>query len=85
MLVLSRNVGDRIVIDENIEVTVVRIRGNRVSLGVTAPRHVSVNRLDLRKRTHESHPEQPSGSPGPQHTRDSNSTNSQNGGSIIRT
>jgi carbon storage regulator CsrA len=46
MLVLSRKVGSRIVIDGNIEVSVVRLRGNRVFLGVTAPDDISIARLD---------------------------------------
>jgi carbon storage regulator len=50
MLVLSRKVGQRIVLGPDIEVTVVQIRGQRVRVGVTAPREVSVNRLELRKR-----------------------------------
>ena len=57
MLVLSRKVGDRIVIDETIEVTVVRIHGNRVTLGVAAPRHVSVNRPAVQKSTEDGHSE----------------------------
>ena len=64
MLVLSRKVGDRIVIDENIEVTVVRIRGNRVRLGVTAPRDILVTRPRLQKRSQEDHPEQQAAAPG---------------------
>ena len=60
MLVLSRKVGDRIVIDENIEVTVVRIRGNRVRLGVTAPRDISVKRPSMPKKIAEDQLEQQS-------------------------
>ena len=51
MLVLSRKVGQRIILGPDIEITVVQIRGQRVRLGVTAPREVSVNRLELRKRS----------------------------------
>ena len=51
MLVLSRKVGQRIILGPDIEITVVQIRGQRVRLGVTAPREVSVNRLERRKRS----------------------------------
>ena len=44
MLVLARNIGERIIIDGNIELVVVQIRGNRVRLGVRAPREVSIHR-----------------------------------------
>jgi len=47
MLVLSRRVGEEIVIAGNIHVTVVAIKGNQVRLGVTAPASVPVARLEL--------------------------------------
>jgi len=53
MLVLSRKIGNRIVIDGNIEITVVEIYGNKVRLGVTAPRHVHVDRIESPKRIEE--------------------------------
>lgn len=49
MLVLSRKVGERIVIADNITVVVHKVAGNRVSLGVEAPRDVRVVRGELRK------------------------------------
>lgn len=81
MLVLSRTVGERIVIAESIEIVVVQIRGNKVQLGVTAPRHVSVHRLEVEKKTQKDHPEQQSLSPSLQDPGSSSSTNSRNGGS----
>jgi carbon storage regulator len=48
MLVLSRRVGEEIVIGDNIRVTVVAIRGNQVRLGFTAPPDVSIQRDELR-------------------------------------
>jgi len=47
MLVLSRKKNESIVIDGNIEVTVVEIRGDKVRLGVDAPREVSVDRREV--------------------------------------
>lgn len=49
MLVLTRKRGERVVISDNIELTVVSIRGKRVKLGVTAPADVSIRRDDLSK------------------------------------
>ena len=51
MLVLTRKRGERIVICENIVLTIVSIRGNRVKLGVHAPEHVTIRRDDLRELT----------------------------------
>ena len=45
MLVLSRKMNEAIVIGENIVVTVIDIRGDKIRLGIEAPRHVSVHRL----------------------------------------
>jgi len=47
MLVLSRKVGEQIVIGDNIYITVVSIRGKQVRLGVTAPGCVRVHREEV--------------------------------------
>ena len=47
MLVLSRKVGDKLVIDGNITVEVVKIQGNRISLGIVAPSDVKILRGEL--------------------------------------
>jgi carbon storage regulator len=47
MLVLSRRVGEEIVIGENIRVTVVVVRGHTVRLGISAPTSVPIARLEL--------------------------------------
>jgi carbon storage regulator len=44
MLVLRRKVGERIIIDGSIEVTVLRVCGNKVRLGFAAPAGVRVDR-----------------------------------------
>jgi carbon storage regulator len=49
MLVLSRKVGDKLVIDGNITVQIVKIQGNRISLGIVAPSDVSILRGELNK------------------------------------
>ena len=48
MLVLSRYRGGKILIGDNIEVTVVQIRGDKVRLGIVAPRDVEVVRDDAK-------------------------------------
>jgi carbon storage regulator len=47
MLVLTRRIGDEIVIAGNIRVTVVAVNGSRVRLGFTAPDSVTVTRGEL--------------------------------------
>lgn len=48
MLVLSRKVGERILIGENISVTVVRVAGNGVRIGIVAPDEMPVIREELK-------------------------------------
>ncbi len=44
MLVLSRKKNESIIIDENIVITVVEVRGDKVRLGIQAPREVPIHR-----------------------------------------
>ena len=50
MLVLSRKKDERIMIGENIEVTVVEIRGDRVKLGFVGPNEVPIHREEVFRR-----------------------------------
>lgn len=47
MLVLSRRVGERLVIGDDIVVTVIEVRSDGVRLGIDAPRSVSVHRAEV--------------------------------------
>ena len=47
MLVLSRHRDETIMIGDDIELTVVDIRGDKVRLGINAPSHVSVHRKEI--------------------------------------
>jgi carbon storage regulator CsrA len=47
MLVLEREVGESLVIGDDILVKVLRVRGDKVTLGITAPKQVQVDRLEI--------------------------------------
>lgn len=47
MLVLSRKKNESIVIDQNIVITVVEIRGDKVRLGIVAPRDIPIHRSEV--------------------------------------
>ena len=49
MLVLSRKVGEDLMIGDNIRVTVVKINGNSIRLGIEAPNDVNIRRGELSK------------------------------------
>lgn len=50
MLILTRRVGEAIVIDEKVTVTVLGVVGNRVRIGVNAPKVTSVHREEVSER-----------------------------------
>ena len=50
MLILSRRVGEGVVIGSDITVTVLGIKGNQVRLGIRAPEDVAVNRTEIHER-----------------------------------
>src|SRR5713101_3285251 len=54
MLVLTRRVGEVIVIDHDIRITVVSVRGERVRIGISAPNYVQVDREEVYERRAES-------------------------------
>jgi carbon storage regulator len=61
MLVLSRKKNETIIIDDQITVTIVEIRGDKVKLGIEAPPSVSVDRREVweAKRRNQVNPTNP--------------------------
>ena len=47
MLVLSRQKEESIMIGDNIEITIVDVRGDKVRLGINAPKEISVHRREI--------------------------------------
>lgn len=47
MLALTRKKGESLILNNNIEVTILEIRGDQVKLGITAPREVPVYRKEI--------------------------------------
>jgi carbon storage regulator len=47
MLVLSRQKDESIVIGDDVEITIVDVRGDKVRLGITAPKNISVHRREV--------------------------------------
>lgn len=52
MLVLSRKKNESIIINDNITVTVIEVRGDKVRLGIEAPKDVSVHRREVYEAIH---------------------------------
>ena len=50
MLILTRRVGESVVIGEDVTVTVLGVKGNQVRIGINAPKHVAVHRDEIFER-----------------------------------
>ena len=57
MLVLSRRLGEKILIDEDVTVVVLGISGNQVRLGIDAPKEVAVHRGEVHERIQRGEPQ----------------------------
>lgn len=50
MLILTRRVGESVVIGDDVTITVLGVKGNQVRIGVDAPRDVAVHRQEIYQR-----------------------------------
>ncbi|MFN3238097.1 MAG: carbon storage regulator CsrA [Pseudomonadales bacterium] len=50
MLILTRRVGETLMIGDDVSVTVLAVKGNQIRIGVNAPKEVSVHREEIYQR-----------------------------------
>ena len=50
MLILTRRIGEKLIIGENVTVTVLGVKGRQIRIGIDAPRDVTVNREEIFQR-----------------------------------
>ena len=76
MLVLSRKKNECIIINDNITVTVIEIRGDKIRLGIEAPKDVTVHRREVYEAIHGS---DPTSNPAKPREPDASATSPENG------
>jgi carbon storage regulator len=59
MLILTRRINESIMINDNVKVTLLSVKGNQMRVGIEAPKHVTVHREEIfqkikKKKTHQS-------------------------------
>ena len=50
MLILTRKVGESLLIGDDVSITILNVRGNQVKIGVKAPKEISVHREEIYQR-----------------------------------
>ncbi len=58
MLILTRRVGEMLKIGDNVEVTILGVKGNQVRVGINAPKEVAVHREEIYSRIKEEQKQQ---------------------------
>lgn len=50
MLILTRRLGEKLIIGDNIVITIIGVKGNQIRIGIEAPKDVAVNRSEIYDR-----------------------------------
>lgn len=56
MLILTRKVGERLAIGDDVTITILGLKGNQIRIGINAPRDVAVHREEIKRRIDQAKP-----------------------------
>jgi len=59
MLILTRRIGETLMVGDDVAITVLGVKGNQIRLGVDAPKNVSVHREEIYQRIQRERGEEP--------------------------
>jgi carbon storage regulator len=74
MLILTRRVGESLMIGDDVNITVLGIKGNQVRLGVNAPKEVAVHREEIYQRIQQEKAQERNASSNQGHNNPENAT-----------
>jgi carbon storage regulator len=50
MLILTRRLGESVMVGDDVSITILAVKGNQVRVGINAPKHLSVHREEIYRR-----------------------------------
>lgn len=53
MLILTRRVGETLIIGDDVVITILGVKGNQVRVGINAPKNVSIHREEIYNKIHQ--------------------------------